>query len=76
MNQERRKELSKLESEVAGKEQQLDKSLSQAKERQNEIQNREKKLAQREEIVDKEKKEAEALLKQQRTKLEEIAAKK
>lgn len=69
----RRKELSKLESEVAGKEQQLDKSLTQAKERQNEIQNREKKLAQREEIVDKEKKEAEALLKGQRAKLEEIA---
>jgi ribonuclease Y len=69
----RRKELSKLESEVTGKEQSLDKALAQAKERLNEITNREKKLTQREEIVDKEKREAEALLKQQRTKLEEIA---
>ncbi len=69
----KRKELSKLESELTGKEQQLEKSLLQAKDRQNELTNREKKLAEREEIVAKEKLQAETLLKSQRTKLEEIA---
>jgi len=69
----KRKELSKLESELAAREQQNDRLQNQIKERQNELAAREKKLAQREEIVDKEKREAEALLKSQRSKLEEIA---
>ncbi len=69
----KRKELSKLESELAGKEQTLDKSLQQAKDRQNDLTNRERKLTEKEEIVTKEKKEAENLLKGQRAKLEEMA---
>jgi ribonuclease Y len=69
----KRKELSKLESDLAGKEQTLDKSLQQAKDRLNELTNRERKLAEKEEIVGREKKEAENLLKGQRAKLEEIA---
>lgn len=69
----KRKELSKLESDLAGKEQTLDKSLQQAKDRQNELTNRERKLTEKEEIVAKEKKEAEVLLKGQRAKLEEMA---
>ena len=44
----KRKELSKLESDLAGKEQALDKSLQQAKDRQNELTNRERKLTEKE----------------------------
>jgi len=69
----KRKELSKLESDLAAKEQTLDKSLQQAKDRLNDLTNRERKLEEKEEIVGKEKKEAENLLKGQRAKLEEIA---
>lgn len=69
----KRKELGKLESELAAKERQVDKSQMQVQERLDQLTNKEKKLAEREVIVDKEKHEAEALLKQHRTKLEEIA---
>ncbi len=69
----KRRELSKLESELTAKENHLDKTQVQLKERETDLDVREKKLAQREEFVDKEKHEAETLLKSQRAKLEEIA---
>ncbi len=69
----KRRDLSKQESDLAARDQQIERGQAQLKEQQNEFLAREKKLAQREEIVDKEKREAETLLKAQRSKLEEIA---
>ncbi len=71
--QSKKRKLSSLESELVARENRLEKNRAVFRESRQDFAEREKKLAQREAIVNKEKREAESFLKQQRSKLEEVA---